>query len=145
MADLREQDHGRFLRQLTSADREWAFWIGTELKALGHEARIHEWELSAGADIMQWMEARLHRPGDLLVPNGPLKASEPHKDKGEGAPYKGAQRRPADPTSPYPPGSSLALLTDRGYGKYSVGPGQCFISYAHGDHDGFERLLAQLK
>ena len=27
----------------TSNDREWAFWIGYELEALGHVPHIHEW------------------------------------------------------------------------------------------------------
>jgi hypothetical protein len=36
----------------TSSDRDWAFWIGHELEALGHVPHIHEWELSGGANIM---------------------------------------------------------------------------------------------
>jgi len=43
----------------TSADREWAAWIGHELEVLGHIAHIHEWEISGGGDILQWMEQRL--------------------------------------------------------------------------------------
>jgi hypothetical protein len=29
----------------TQSDREWAFWIGYELEALGHQPRIHGWEI----------------------------------------------------------------------------------------------------
>jgi hypothetical protein len=35
----------------TSSDREWAFWIGHELEALGHMPHIHEWEIPGGGDI----------------------------------------------------------------------------------------------
>ena len=42
----------------TSDDRDWAFWIGHELEALGHKPHIHEWEISGGGDIMAWMDAR---------------------------------------------------------------------------------------
>jgi TIR domain len=50
----------------TSSDREWAFWIGHELEALGHTAHIHEWELAAGGDIMKWMEER-HQAADHIL------------------------------------------------------------------------------
>src|SRR6516164_3261635 len=40
----------------TSSDREWAFWIAKELKALGHAPHIHEWEISGTDDIYGWME-----------------------------------------------------------------------------------------
>jgi hypothetical protein len=44
----------------TSHDRAWADWIGRELKALGHVPRVADWEVSAGANIMEWMEQRQH-------------------------------------------------------------------------------------
>ena len=50
----------------TSSDRDWAFWIGHELEALGHSAHIHEWEISAGGDIMKWMEER-HQAADHIL------------------------------------------------------------------------------
>jgi TIR domain len=50
----------------TSSDREWAFWIGHELAAAGHTPFIHEWELSAGDDIMEWMEER-HSKADHVL------------------------------------------------------------------------------
>ncbi len=43
----------------TSSDRDWAFWIGQELEKLGHSAHVHEWEISAGGDVAQWMSDRL--------------------------------------------------------------------------------------
>jgi hypothetical protein len=42
----------------TSSDRDWAFWIAKELKALGHTPRVHEWEIKGGDDICAWMEER---------------------------------------------------------------------------------------
>jgi hypothetical protein len=42
----------------TSSDRDWAYWIEKELKALGHTPHIHEWEVNAGDDIYKWMEER---------------------------------------------------------------------------------------
>jgi hypothetical protein len=42
----------------TSSDREWAQWIGVELKALGHNPFVREWEIGAGDDIVAWMEQR---------------------------------------------------------------------------------------
>jgi hypothetical protein len=43
----------------TSSDHDWAEWIGTELRALGHAPFIHEWELQKGEDIYAWMERRI--------------------------------------------------------------------------------------
>jgi len=45
----------------TSSDRNWAFWIGQELKRLGHVVHIHEWEIPAGGNIVAWMEERLEK------------------------------------------------------------------------------------
>src|SRR6516162_5511217 len=50
----------------TSSDRDWAFWIGHELQALGHTPRIHEWEIPAGGDIAAWMEER-HDAADHIL------------------------------------------------------------------------------
>jgi tetratricopeptide (TPR) repeat protein len=50
----------------TSNDKDWAFWIGHELEALGHNPRIHEWELSGGANIMAWMEAQTDTAAHVL-------------------------------------------------------------------------------
>src|SRR6516162_9800435 len=47
----------------TSSDRDWAFWIGHELEALGHSAHIHDWEISGGGNIVAWMEERFPRQG----------------------------------------------------------------------------------
>jgi tetratricopeptide (TPR) repeat protein len=50
----------------TSSDRDWAFWIGKELSALGHTPHIHEWEIKAGGDIYAWMEQR-HDAADHVL------------------------------------------------------------------------------
>jgi tetratricopeptide (TPR) repeat protein len=50
----------------TSSDRDWAFWIANELKALGHTSHIHEWEIKSGDDIYAWMEAR-HDAADHVL------------------------------------------------------------------------------
>lgn len=51
----------------TSSDRDWAFWIGQQLEALGHVARVHEWEISAGGNIPAWMEERHHKADHVLL------------------------------------------------------------------------------
>jgi tetratricopeptide (TPR) repeat protein len=50
----------------TSSDRDWAFWIGHELEALGHTPHIHDWELPGGGDIPAWMEERHHAADRVL-------------------------------------------------------------------------------
>ncbi len=50
----------------TSSDRDWAFWIAEELKSLGHEPHVHEWEVKGGADIYAWMEAH-HDAADHVL------------------------------------------------------------------------------
>jgi hypothetical protein len=50
----------------TSKDRDWANWIGLELGALGHVPHIDAWEVSAGGNIMAWMEKR-HDEADHLL------------------------------------------------------------------------------
>src|SRR5580693_7290099 len=47
----------------TSSDRDWAFWIGQELEKLGHSAHLHDWEISAGGNIMAWKDER-HQKAD---------------------------------------------------------------------------------
>jgi hypothetical protein len=50
----------------TSSDRDWALWIATELKALGHSPHVHEWEIKRGDDIYGWMEQR-HDAADHVL------------------------------------------------------------------------------
>src|ERR1700683_2386485 len=50
----------------THSDREWAHWIGAELKVLGHTPHIHEWEIAGGGDIYGWMEQR-HDAADHVL------------------------------------------------------------------------------
>lgn len=48
------------------SDRQWALWIGRELERMGHAPRVHEWELSHGDDLTQWMERR-HAEADHVL------------------------------------------------------------------------------
>jgi hypothetical protein len=50
----------------TSQDRAWADWIGLELEALGHVPHIDHWEVSAGGNIMEWMDKR-HNEADHVL------------------------------------------------------------------------------
>jgi TIR domain len=50
----------------TSSDRDWAYWIAKELKALGHTPHVHEFEVHAGDDIYRWMEQR-HDAADHVL------------------------------------------------------------------------------
>src|SRR5262249_25459715 len=50
----------------TSSDRDWAFWIGQELEALGRVPHIHEWEISGGGNVMPWMTARADAAAHML-------------------------------------------------------------------------------
>jgi tetratricopeptide (TPR) repeat protein len=55
-----------FFISYTSSDRDWAFWIGHELEALGRTPHIHDWELPGGGDILAWMEKR-HDAADRVL------------------------------------------------------------------------------
>ncbi len=50
----------------TSSDRDWAHWIGWQLREAGHEAFVHEWEIGAGENVPRWMEERLGEASALL-------------------------------------------------------------------------------
>jgi tetratricopeptide (TPR) repeat protein len=50
----------------TSSDRDWALWIGQELKELGHTPHLHEWEIEKGEDILAWMEQGLEAADYVL-------------------------------------------------------------------------------
>jgi tetratricopeptide (TPR) repeat protein len=50
----------------TQSDRDWAFWIGHELEALGHKPHIHEWQVAGGENIMSWMQRTLDQADHLL-------------------------------------------------------------------------------
>ncbi len=43
----------------TQSDKLWAHWIALELKKLGLQSRVHEWEIGPGHDFMEWMSERL--------------------------------------------------------------------------------------
>jgi tetratricopeptide (TPR) repeat protein len=70
----------------TSSDREWAHWIATELRALGHGEHVHEWEIGAGHDILGWMEERIGAADQVLCV-----VSEAYLN----APYSTLERRAA--------------------------------------------------
>jgi hypothetical protein len=55
-----------FFISYTSKDRDWANWIGRELEVLGHVPHIDSWEVSAGGNIMEWMEKRHHEANHVL-------------------------------------------------------------------------------
>jgi tetratricopeptide (TPR) repeat protein len=50
----------------TSADRYWAHWIAWQLREVGHEPFVHDWEVGAGENIAGWMEDRF-RQADCLI------------------------------------------------------------------------------
>src|ERR1044072_6748158 len=50
----------------TSSDKEWAQWIGWELKQAGHQPFIHDWEIGAGENIAGWMEQRFKQADRLI-------------------------------------------------------------------------------
>ena len=50
----------------TKSDSQWAEWIATDLRALGHNPHVHEWEISPGDDIVAWMEKR-HAAADHVL------------------------------------------------------------------------------
>jgi tetratricopeptide (TPR) repeat protein len=50
----------------TKSDRDWAFWLGFELKELGHTPHIHEWEIQRSDSIVRWMIER-HNAADHVL------------------------------------------------------------------------------
>jgi tetratricopeptide (TPR) repeat protein len=60
----------------TSRDRAWAHWIAHEVEAIGHAARVHEWEIAGGNDIVAWTEEQLGKADHILcvVSKGYLEA-----------------------------------------------------------------------
>jgi tetratricopeptide (TPR) repeat protein len=62
----------------TSADRDWAEWIGQELEKLGHVARIDAWEISGGGDIAAWMDERHDKADHILCVVSDTYLSKPY-------------------------------------------------------------------
>ena len=50
----------------TSSDSQWAQWIATDLRALGHTPHVHEWEIPPGGNILAWMEQH-HAAADHVL------------------------------------------------------------------------------
>jgi hypothetical protein len=51
----------------TSSDKDWAFWIGQELEALGHTPRLHDWEVSAGGNSGIGMDTSHDKADHVLL------------------------------------------------------------------------------
>jgi hypothetical protein len=51
----------------TSADADWASWIGFVLEEMGHKAFVDTWEISGGQDIMDWMDEHMEQADHVLV------------------------------------------------------------------------------
>jgi hypothetical protein len=56
----------RIFVSYTSSDKEWAQWIGWQLRLAGHEPFVHDWEIGAGENIARWMEQRF-KEADRLI------------------------------------------------------------------------------
>ncbi len=56
----------KFYISYTRSDRDWAVWIAQELEKLGHTPHIYEWEISAGGNIVAWMEKRLDEVDHII-------------------------------------------------------------------------------
>ena len=50
----------------TSQDKAWAEWIAWTLNSAGHVARLHNWEIGGGGDILKWMEDRFEAADHLV-------------------------------------------------------------------------------
>ena len=79
----------------TSADRDWAFWIGHELLNLKHTAHLHDWEIPAGGNIAAWMERTLDNADFILcvVSDSYLKADYSSWER-QAAQWAAASNRP---------------------------------------------------
>jgi len=62
----REAQMANIFVSYTSSDKDWAFWIAKELRALGHEPHVHEWEIEKGESIYAWMERVHHKAEHVL-------------------------------------------------------------------------------
>jgi tetratricopeptide (TPR) repeat protein len=88
----------------TSSDRDWAFWIGHELEAAGHIARIHEWEIPGGGDIIAWMDERIRSADHVLC----IVSNEYMKQ-----PYSSSERRAAQWAALTRPNFLLPIFIER--------------------------------
>jgi tetratricopeptide (TPR) repeat protein len=83
-------DVGAFMAEIfvshNSSDRDWAEWIGKELRALGHEPHLDAWEIEKGESIYAWME-RVHDKADHVL----CVVSDAYLDRVK-APYSALER-----------------------------------------------------
>jgi hypothetical protein len=49
----------KFFISFNSADRTKAHWVAWTLKEAGHQVAVHDWEIPAGGNVPQWMNAKL--------------------------------------------------------------------------------------
>jgi hypothetical protein len=79
----------------TSSDREWAFWIAKELKALGHTPHVHDWEIKSRDDIYGWMEQHRNAADHVLcvISDDYLKAPDSTLER-HAALWQAAMKRP---------------------------------------------------
>jgi hypothetical protein len=66
MADGQRRRVADIFVSFTKSDQQWAHWIAQELKALHHEAHVHDWEIGPSEDIVGWMEKR-HDEADYVL------------------------------------------------------------------------------
>jgi tetratricopeptide (TPR) repeat protein len=92
----RSMDVADIFVSYTSNDREWAFWIAKELRTLGHEPHVHEWEIKGGDDIYAWIELR-HDAADhvlCVISDDYLKARYSTLER-HAALWQAAEKRPS--------------------------------------------------
>jgi len=79
----------------TSSDRDWAFWIGQQLEQLGHVVHLHDWEISAGGNIMAWMDERHEKADSVLCVVSKRYLEQPYSAlERHGAQWAAASKRP---------------------------------------------------
>ena len=71
----------------TSADRDWALWIGVVLRDAGHEMLVHEWEIGPGENIPEWMERRLGEADKMVGVFSPAYVQAVHSNSERWAAY----------------------------------------------------------
>jgi tetratricopeptide (TPR) repeat protein len=80
----------------TGSDRDWAFWIGHELEALGHVPHLHDWEISGGGNIVAWMEERHHAADHVLCVVSAAYLGKAYSDwERQAAQWAAATKRPS--------------------------------------------------
>jgi hypothetical protein len=72
----------------TSADRDWAMWIGVTLRDAGHEMAVYEWGIGAGEkNGLRWMERRLGAADRMIGVFSPAYIAAIHSNSERWAAY----------------------------------------------------------